>query len=255
VLSPVRPPIDSIYAPPFPARAGWVNSPGLRMDELRGRPVLIEFWDFCRPNSLHTLPYLKGWHERYAADGLVVVSVHSPGFRASADEDATRAAVVRLGIEHAVLLDTDFALWRDYENAGWPGRYLWNPAGVLADYHYGEGAYAECERAICELLGVQREPLAPLRPEDAPDATLVVPSEDRLEEPFSGPYEAGGVWAVLDARPPGGVVRANGRAIRMQHPGAYLLERHDRHAAGELVLELGEGVRCDGVCFTPGLAA
>jgi hypothetical protein len=60
---------------------------------------------------------------------------------------------------------------------------------------------------------------------------------------------------VLDPRPPGGVVRANGRAIAVKHPGAYLLERHDRHAPGELVLELGEGVRCDGVCFTPGLAA
>jgi hypothetical protein len=224
------------------------------MEELRGRPVLIEFWDFCRPNSLRTLPYLKAWHERYRADGLTVVSVHSPGFRASADERATRAAVARLGIEHAVLLDTDFALWRDYENAGWPGRYLWSPDGTLADYHYGEGAYAECERAICALLGIEREPLAPLRAEDAPGARLVVPSQDRLTEPFSGPYEAGAVWAVLDPPAPGGVVRANGLEIAVEHPGAYLLAAHERHASAELVLELGSGVRCDGVCFTPGLA-
>jgi hypothetical protein len=250
----VRPPIDSIYAPPFPVGGAWVNTPALSMAELRGRVVLIEFWDFCRPNSLRTLPYLKAWHERYEAHGLVVVSVHSPGFRASADEGATRAAVARLGIEHAVLLDTGFALWRDYENAGWPGRYLWSPDGTLADYHYGEGAYAECERAICALLGIEREPLAPLRAEDAPDARLVVPSEDRLAEPFSGPYEAGAAWAVLDPRAPGGVVRANGREIAVEHPGAYLLAAHERHTSAELVLELGGGVRCDGVCFTPGLA-
>ncbi|HEY4910048.1 MAG TPA: DipZ protein, partial [Methylomirabilota bacterium] len=111
-------------APPFPRGAPWVNSPALEMAELRGRPVLIEFWDFCRPNSLRTLPYLKAWHERYGAAGLVVVSVHAPGFRASTGENAVRAAVARLGIEHAVLLDSNFALWRDYENAGWPGRYL-----------------------------------------------------------------------------------------------------------------------------------
>jgi thiol-disulfide isomerase/thioredoxin len=249
----VRPPIDSIHAPPFPARGEWLNSAPLRIDQLRGRPVLVEFWDFCRPNSLHTLPYLKAWHERYAADGLVVVSVHSPGFQASEDDAATRAAVLRLGIEHAVLLDTDFALWQDYENAGWPGRYLWSPDGVLADYHYGEGAYGECELAICELLGVAREPLAPLRPEDAPDATLVLPSEDRVAEPFSGPYEAGGVWAVLDPLRPGALVAANGREIAVEHPGAHALLRHERHTSGELVLELGDGVRCDGVCFTPGL--
>jgi hypothetical protein len=226
------------------------------MEELRGRVVLIEFWDFCRPNSLRTLPYLKAWHQRYGADGsFVAVSVHSPGFRASADAEATAAAVARLGIEHAVLLDTDFALWRDYENAGWPGRYLWGPAGTLVDYHYGEGAYAECERAICGLLGVECEPLAPLRPEDAPDAELVVPSEDRLAEPFSGCYEAGAAWAVLDPRVPGAVVRANGRKIAVEHPGAFVLVEHEHHTPGELALELGRDVRCDGVCFTPGLAA
>ena len=110
-----------------------------------------------------------------------------------------RAAVARLGIAHPVLLDTDFALWQEYENAGWPGRYLWGPDGMLVDYHYGEGAYDECERAIGELLGVAREPLAPLRPEDAPGARLVAPSPDRLEPPFDGPYEAGA--RVGGARP------------------------------------------------------
>jgi hypothetical protein len=250
-----RPPHDSIPAPPFPAGAAWVNvDQPLRMEELRGRVVVLEFWDFCRPNSLRTLPYLKAWHERYAEDGLLVVSVHCPGFRASADEDAVRAAVARLGISHPVLLDTDFALWQEYENAGWPGRYVWGPAGMLADYHYGEGAYAGSELVIGELLGVSREPLAPLRPEDAPDASLVAPSPDRLEEPFSGPYEAGGVWAVLDPGARAGVVRANGRELTIEHPGAYPLVEGARHRAGELTLELGGGVRCDGVCFTPGLA-
>jgi hypothetical protein len=250
----VRPPIDSIQAPPFPSRAEWVNSPALEMAALHGRPVLIEFWDFCRPNSLHTLPYLKAWHERYARAGLVVISVHAPGFRTSANERHARAAVERLGIEHAVLLDTNFALWREYENAGWPGRYLWNADGMLADYHYGEGAYADCQRVICELLGIAREPLAPLRPEDAPDATLVVPSVDRLAEPFSGPYEAGAVWAVLDPGRSGAAVTVNGSELAIAHPGAHLLVAHERHTRGELALELGDGVRCDGVCFMPGLA-
>jgi len=248
----MRPPVDTIEAPPFPREGAWVGSEPLVMDELRGRPVLLEFWDFCRPNSLRTLPYLKAWHSRYGAAGLVVVSVHSPGFRASASEDAARAAVARLGISHPVLLDTNFALWSDYENAGWPGRYLWGPAGRLADYHYGEGDYEECERAICELLGVECSPLEPLRPEDAPGALLARPSPDRLVEPFDGPYEAGGVWAVLDGC---GSVRAFERELRVSHPGAYPLAEHARHSAGELTLELDGGVRCDGVLFTPGLVA
>ena len=63
------------------SRAGvpWVNVAPLRMDQQLGRPVLIEFWDFCRPNSLRTLPYLKAWHERYAGAGLRVIGVHASG--------------------------------------------------------------------------------------------------------------------------------------------------------------------------------
>ncbi len=81
----------------------------------------------------------------------------------------------------------------------------------------------------------------------------MVPSDDRLAEPFSGPYEAGAAWAVLDPAQPGAVSAVNGRELVVEHPGAYVLARHERHSAGELVLELGRGVRCDGVCFTPGL--
>ena len=76
----MRPPVDTITAPPFPRELEWINVAPLRMDQQLGRPVLIEFWDFCRPNSIRTLPYVRGWHERYAAAGLRVVTVHSPGF-------------------------------------------------------------------------------------------------------------------------------------------------------------------------------
>jgi hypothetical protein len=62
----VRAPPDAIPAPPFPRELEWINVAPLRMDKQRGRPVLVEFWDFCRVNSLRTLPYLKAWHERYA---------------------------------------------------------------------------------------------------------------------------------------------------------------------------------------------
>jgi hypothetical protein len=247
----VKPPIDSIEGPPFPRGARWLNSEPLEMAALRGRAVILEFWDFCRPHSLRTLPYLKAWHERYGDRGLVVVSVHAPGFRASADEDAVREAVARLGIVHPVLLDTDFALWREYENAGWPGRYLWGVDGMLADYHYGEGAYEECELAIGEALGLAVEPLAPLRAEDASGAVVVAPSTDRLEPPFDGPYEAGAVWAVIDGR---GRVRVNGREVEVAWPGAHLLIEHDGHGAGELVIEPGQGIVVEAVCFTPGTA-
>ncbi len=246
----MRAPVAGIPAPPFPPGLSWVNVAPLRMDEQVGRPVLVEFWDFCRPNSLRTLPYVKAWHERYAAAGLRVVAVHCPGFAPSADADAARAAVARLGIEHPVCLDPRFEVWRAYDNAGWPARYLFDQAGHLAEAHAGEGGYLETELAVQELLGLEREPLRPVRPEDEPTARIVVQSPDQPGD-WSGPYAAGAAWAVLDGD---GEVVVNGGALRVGHPGAYVLAEHAVHTEAELDLRVGPGVTCHAVLFTPGLA-
>ena len=246
----MKPPVDTIHAPAFPQGLEWLNVASLRMDRQRGRPVLVEFWDFCRVSSLRTLPYVKAWHDRYAELGLRVVSVHCPGFAPSQDEGAVRAAVERLGIEHPVLVDTQLRLWTAYDNEGWPARYLWNQDLLLHDFHYGEGAYRETERAIQELLGIERDPLPPLRPEDDPAAEVVIPTPDQAG-PWSGPYEAGGAWAVLSGA---GRVVVNGAAIEVGHPGAYPLVEHPRHTEGVLELEVGDGVTCHAVTFTPGVA-
>jgi len=249
----MRPPVGTITPPPFPPKLPWVNAASLRMDQQRGRPVLVEFWDFCRVSSLRTLPYLRAWHERYEEAGLRVVGVHAPGFSISRGEDAVRDAVARLGVPYPVLVDDDLRLWTAYDNEGWPARYLWGATETghaLREFHYGEGGYAETERAIQEQLGVEGDLVAPVRPEDHPEARVVVPTPEQ-RGPWSGPYEAGGVWAVLSGT---GTARANGREIAVDHPGAYPLVEHPRHTTGVLDLEVGDGVTCHAVSFTPGLA-
>ncbi|MFZ2114796.1 MAG: DipZ protein [Solirubrobacteraceae bacterium] len=257
----MRAPVDTIVAPLFPTKLPWVNTNGPQASILkRGQPMLVEFWDFCRPNSIRTLPYVKAWHERYAADGLRVIGVHCPGFAPSHPEQAVREAVERLDISHPVLIDSEFEVWQEYENRGWPARYLFDGHARLLDYHYGEGAYVETELAIQELLGVQREPLEPLRPEDAPDAQLLPQTEEQAGA-WSGPYEAGSVWAVLDGF--GTVTLSTGasksaptekRTLNVERPGAYQLIEHERHTQGILSIEVGAGVECLATCFTPGVA-
>jgi thiol-disulfide isomerase/thioredoxin len=249
----LRAPVDRIVAPLFPTKLPWLNVAGGGGAQAsiiqRGKPMLVEFWDFCRPNSLRTLPYLKAWHERYADLGLRVIGVHSPGFEISKDEQAVRQAVARLEIAYPVLIDSELELWQDYGNEGWPSRYLFDGRARLFDYHRGEGGYEETELAIQELLGAERDPLAPLRPEDAPGALLQPQTADQPGA-YSGPYEAGGVWAVLDGR---GTLLCNGEQRPIEHPGAHPLIEHPRHAAGVLELELGEGLSCVATCFTPGI--
>ena len=130
----------------------------LRMDQQREKPVLVEFWDFCRVNSLRTLPYLKAWHERYAEAGLRIVGVHTGGFLPARDEDNVRRAVERLGIPWPVVIDSELEIWDIYGNEGWPARYLWDTDHNLHSMHYGEGGYVETELEIQALLGVARDP-------------------------------------------------------------------------------------------------
>jgi thiol-disulfide isomerase/thioredoxin len=246
----VRAPVDHIYAPPFPPNLPWINVATLRLDQQAGRPVLIEFWDFCRPNSLRTLPYVKAWDERYADDGLRVIGVHASGFAPSAAVEAVRGAVQRLGVAYPVVVDEELQIWQDYGNLGWPARYLFDQEGRLFEYHYGEGAYDETEAAIQELLGIERPLVEPLRPEDVPGALLSPQSED-VPGAYNGPYEAGGVWAVLEGN---GTVTANGQTIAVDGPGAYALITHPASTAATLALEVSGGVTCHATCFTPGLA-
>jgi thiol-disulfide isomerase/thioredoxin len=246
---PVRAQPETIPAPPFPRELPWINVAPLRMDKQRGRPVLVEFWDFCRVNSLRTMPYLKAWHERYP--DLRVIGIHTGGFVPARDEANVRRAVERLAVPYPVVIDAQLELWDMYGNAGWPARYLWDPRGALFSMHYGEGAYQETEREIQELLGVERDLVPPVRPEDEPGLLLPAQTEDQPGA-YSGPYEAGGVWAVLEGA---GEVVAGDRTIAVSEPGCFELVAHPHHTAGVLDLRVGPGVTCHATCFTAGVAA
>ena len=247
----MRAPHREIPAPPFPRGLTWFNVAPLRMDKQRGRPVLVEFWDFCRVNSLRTMPYLEAWHERYAGDGLRVIGVHAGGFPPARDPEAVGAAVARLGVEYPVVVDERLEIWDFYGNEGWPARYLWDQGGALFSMHYGEGAYQETEREIQELLAIERPLVEPLRPEDAEGVLLPAQTADQPGA-YSGPYEAGGVWAVLEGR---GEARVGGRTLAVDGPGCYPLVEHPHHTVGVLDFAAGPGVTCHATCFTPGVAA
>lgn len=242
----MRAPVDHIAAPPFPRGLTWVNGPPQQLEP--GRPMLVEFWDFCRPQSIRTLPYMKAWNERYPE--LKVIGVHAAGFPPSQDPDAVRIATERLAVPYPVAIDAEYEVWNLYGNLGWPARYLFDQRAMLLHYHYGEGGYAETEEAIQELLEIDRPLLEPLRPEEAPEAQLE-PQSDDVEGPYEGPYRAGAVWAVLDGA---GTLTANGRTINVDHPGCYELIAHAHSTSGELTLQPGPGVTCHAVCFTPGLS-
>jgi thiol-disulfide isomerase/thioredoxin len=181
---------------PHFGRGVWRNTPyPLSRDRLRGRVVLVDFWDYSCVNCLRGLPYLRAWHERYQADGLVIAGVHTPEFRFGVAQGAVDAALAHYEIEYPVLLDNDEETWQRYANKAWPTRYLIDPDGYIRLIRQGEGYYQEIEAAIQELLrartpGVRLPPLLPpLSPVDAPGAVCY----RTTPELYAG-YQGGGLF-------------------------------------------------------------
>ena len=130
----------------------WINSDPLTLAQLRGRVVLVDFWTYTCINCIRTFPYLKLWNSRYADDGLVILGVHTPEFEFEKDYENVQQATKDNGIVWPVAQDNDFQTWRAYNNRFWPAKYLIDRDGVIRYTHFGEGAYAETERQIRELL-------------------------------------------------------------------------------------------------------
>ena len=130
----------------------WINSAPLKLQDLRGRVVLIEFWTFGCINCRNTLPFIKSWHDRYQDKGLTVVGVHSPEFDEERDVEKVRSEVASLGIHYPVVTDNDYQTWNAYNVEAWPTAFLLDKQGRIRWKHVGEGDYAEAERMIQQLL-------------------------------------------------------------------------------------------------------
>jgi cytochrome c biogenesis protein CcdA/thiol-disulfide isomerase/thioredoxin len=145
---------DYGLAPPLLARGEWLNTGGkaLRMEQLRGKVVLIDFWTYSCINCVRTLPYLKAWYQRYRDQGLVIIGVHTPEFEFEKDPRNVARAVQGLGVSWPVVLDNDYAQWNAYRNRYWPAHYFIDATGHVRYFHFGEGRYDESEQIIRALL-------------------------------------------------------------------------------------------------------
>src|SRR5215469_17795657 len=59
---------------------GWINSKPLTAEELKGKVVLVDFWDYSCINCIRAIPYIRAWADKYRNSGLVVIGVHTPEF-------------------------------------------------------------------------------------------------------------------------------------------------------------------------------
>ena len=138
--------------PSLGGATGWLNSPPLTPDGLRGKVVLVDIWTYTCINWLRTLPYIRAWAEKYRNKGLVVIGVHSPEFAFEKNVDNVRRAAKDMRVNYPIAIDSDFAIWRALKNEYWPALYIVDAQGRIRHHQFGEGDYEQSERIIQQLL-------------------------------------------------------------------------------------------------------
>jgi hypothetical protein len=268
----MRPERDSIAAPDLPTGIAWIGETPASMPALTAAgPVLVHFLDYAQLNSVRTLPYVTEWDRRYRDAGLTTIGVQAPRFPFGADPVSVAAGVRDLGVEFPVAIDAERDLWHAYGCEGWPSLFLWTTGGALSWFHFGEGEYQATEETIQDELRQRDalrplpEPMAPLRPSDAPGARVMPPTPELFpggswERPWTGEtleidYEAGGAYATVEGKGTLNVVLDNGKTkpITIEGPKLYAVGEHERHEAHHLELETSDGLSIWSVSFAAGV--
>jgi thiol-disulfide isomerase/thioredoxin len=257
--------------PGFDGNAGWLNGPALTPADLRGKVVLVDFWEYTCINCLRTLPYLRTWYERYHDHGLVIVGVHTPEFTFSGDAGNVKTAIRQLDVTWPVVLDDKNAIWDRYKNDGWPHEYLFDQTGRLVDSVTGEGQYPETESKIQGLLKAENPqlslpPVMALLPQDSydkpgalcyprtpevllekvPIANAAASGDSQRTATYStfytdvgGPHKDGAVYLQ-------GMWHLSPEAAVLEGPRGYVaLQYHAIQVVGVLTEDAGKSVRVD----------
>jgi len=154
----------------------WINSPPLTMRELRGKVVMIDFWDYTCINCIRTFPVNKKLWERYRDTGFVLIGVDDAEFSSAAPVDRVREAAKRFELPYPIVVDYRFQIWNAYKNAFWPNIFLIDAEGTIRYNHEGEGNDKEIEGAIQGLLKEARPGLTfPASDAIAPDVKVTAP--------------------------------------------------------------------------------
>jgi thiol-disulfide isomerase/thioredoxin len=138
--------------PSFTGATGWLNADPLTPEGLRGRVVLVDFWTYTCVNWLRTLPYVRAWAGKYAAQGLVTIGVHTPEFDFEHDVDNVVTQARALRVPYPIAVDSDYGVWNAFANHYWPAVYIADTQGRIRYHHFGEGEYAMQEMVLQQLL-------------------------------------------------------------------------------------------------------
>jgi thiol-disulfide isomerase/thioredoxin len=138
--------------PSLASATAWLNSQPLAAEDLRGKVVLINLWNYTCINWLRQLPFVRAWNEKYKDQSLILIGVHTPEFEFEKNLDNVRRAATEMRVDYAIAVDSDYAIWRAFNNRYWPALYFVDGYGRIRHHQFGEGEYEQSERVIQQLL-------------------------------------------------------------------------------------------------------
>jgi len=140
-------PAPNAVAPDFTLRGA--DGRNVRLDELRGQVVLVNFWaTWCGP-CREEMPRLNALYEKYRKSGFVLLGVNIDD-----DPHAAIATALKLNVGFPVLLDTDKKVSKLYDLSTMPSTVVIDRDGKTRFIHRGfrDGVEAEYDQQIRGLL-------------------------------------------------------------------------------------------------------
>lgn len=125
-------------APELVDSGHWVGGEPVRLAALAGRVVVVHFYAFGCHNCVANYPVYREWRERFRADDVAIIGIHTPETSAEEDVDRVRQAAQDAGFTFPVLVDGDKANWNAWGNSMWPSVYVIDRRGSLRHFWPGE---------------------------------------------------------------------------------------------------------------------
>lgn len=137
-------PLPGFLAPDFTLQTH--TGEALRLSDLRGRPVVLNFWaSWCGPCRIET-PHFQAFSEQYA-DELVVVGVNQQESTAVIADFAAE-----FGLTYPLLVDASGEINRTYAVFGLPTTLFIDAEGVIVDIAPGAITAAYLEERTAQLV-------------------------------------------------------------------------------------------------------
>jgi len=135
-------------APEFVRGLDWLNVEGpLKLSDLKGKFVLLDFWTYCCINCMNIIPDLKKLEAKYPEE-LVIIGVHSAKFKTEQETENIREAILRYGVDYPVVNDNQLQMWKEYRIPAWPSAVLIDPLGIIIHRRSGEDIFEPIDKIL-----------------------------------------------------------------------------------------------------------